>query len=265
MRFLKKVAILAAPVKKLSLQEANDRGMFGPVYHGTNSENRGKIEQEGFKVHVGEARDEGISHGYNISSYAMSRPPPVHHLGYGIYFTTTKAIGKQFNNDSVKGLKQYYLDIPKRATINFGASGTMMKWWLENGYDMPEVKDFSDPKVAKDRIEATKHLTEKLKSQYDAVWFKGWGLRKLLDGDQIVVFDPSKIYEVDSKLAKGLDVGAKVKRKADGMVGVIRGSQTIREEHKQYAAKGATKRLEIKWKKGGTDLNVFDVDVEPMS
>ena len=53
-----------AQIQKISLQEAKDRGMFGPVYHGTNSEARAKIDEEGFKVFEGEAMSGEIQHGY---------------------------------------------------------------------------------------------------------------------------------------------------------------------------------------------------------
>ena len=264
MGFLNKVRILAAPAKKISPQEGLDKKFFGPVYHGTDEANRAKIVNEGFKVQIGDARQEGISHGYEISSYAAGKPAPVHHLGFGIYFTSVKAIGKQFNNNSAKGLKSYYIDAPRLESINLGSPNTMMKWWIANGYNMDAVTNFMDPQVAKDRLKATINLTNKLKEKYDAVWFKGKGLYKLLDGDQIVVFDPSRIYEIDPTLASGMETGGKIKRKADGMIGVIRSSREISQEHKTFHPKEATKFLTVKWKKGGMDYNVYDSNVDAL-
>jgi hypothetical protein len=122
-------------------------------------------------------------------------PPPVHHLGYGIYFTTNKSIAKDYNFGTAKGLKQYYLDVPRLETINFGSTNTMMKWWFANGYDMDASMDEGK------RIQATVNLTNELKSKFDAVYYKGKGLYRLLDGDQICVFDPSRIYELNTELA----------------------------------------------------------------
>jgi len=268
--------------KKISKQDALDSKLFGPVYHGTNETARDAISKEGFKVHVGSERSGDISHGYEASSYSGGKPAPVHHLGYGVYFTTVKAIAKSFNGGSLKGLKEYFLDIPKLETINFGSQGNMMKWWVANGYDIPTVyplKDQSNSEVAKLRVDATKHLTDHLKSRWDAVWFKGKGLHKLLDGDQICVFDPARIYEVDTSLAKEFDVGSKVKRKRDGMVGVIKDVymdenriDALRknwQEHspdKELWVKPETKRIfSVKWQKGGTEYNVQDVDLEPVA
>jgi len=92
-----KYKVTSATVKKISEGEAHKRGFFGPVYHGTTSEAREHIEREGFKVFIGLERSEDVRHGYLASAYANGRPAPIHHLGFGIYFTTAKAIGKQFN------------------------------------------------------------------------------------------------------------------------------------------------------------------------
>jgi hypothetical protein len=50
------------------------------------------------------------------------------------------------------------------------------------------------------RVKATIKMTENLKQKYDAVWFKGKGIRRLLDGDQICVYNPDKIYLFDQSL-----------------------------------------------------------------
>jgi len=242
-----------AAVQTISPQGALDRKMFGPVWHGTEQERLQAIGEEGFKVFETGPREGPTLHGYPTQDYHEGIPAPVHHLGYGIYFTTSKAIAKHFAGGTVKGMRTYYLDVPRLETINFGAPRTMMKWWVENGYD---------PELAKtDRVEATKRLTQSLKSKWDAVWFKGKGLHRLLDGDQVVVFDPSRIYEIDPKAVKSGEVGSKVKRKSDGMVGVIKNIRPLEERFLKYHG-GADRFLEVKWKKGGTELNVYDRDVE---
>ena len=243
------------PDRTISLQEARDRKLFGPVWHGTTSEARETIDQEGFKVFEGEARTEGISHGYEgTSDYALGLPAPVHHLGYATYLTTVKAIAKMFNGGTERGLRAYYLDVPRLETINFASPVKMMKWWLANGYP---------PDLAKvDRVAATKVMTDSLKSRFDAVWFKGRGIRRLLDGDQVAVFNPSRIYLVDPSLARPGDVGSKVVRKADGMRGTLMAVRPIPPDiGKQYHG-GATRFLDIKWQRGGRDYNTYDREVE---
>jgi hypothetical protein len=270
---------VVAAVTKISLAEAQNKGYFGPVYHGTSAESREQIEKEGFKVFIGHERSGDISHGYQASAYSNGKPAPIHHLGFGIYFTTSKSIAKQYNSNSLKGLKTYYLDVPRKETINFGSPNTMMKWWVANGYDIATVypesfrggdggESYSSSEIAKRRLDATKHLTDSLKEKYDAVWFKGKGLNKLLDGDQICVFDPARIHEIDLSLAKGWEAGSKVKRKSDGMVGIIQGfrdANEMRESHpgcKTWVKDETNKILIVKWKKGGTESNVQDVDVD---
>jgi GNAT superfamily N-acetyltransferase/8-oxo-dGTP pyrophosphatase MutT (NUDIX family) len=253
-----------AAMNTISLQDAQDRKLFGPVYHGTTEERQEQIGNEGFKIPIGEAYSEGVAHGYldtgSKEGYHGGIPAPVHHLGFGVYFTTAKAIAKQFAGGTTRGMKTYYLDVPQLETINFGVPKTMMKWWVSQGYDGELAK--------KDRVAATKKLTEKLKSKWDAVWFKGKGMHRLLDGDQICVFDPARIYQVDPNLAKAGDVGSKVKRLADGMRGTIIRRDNIEGILEQYPAAaswvkpGAKWRYTIKWQKGGTDPNVQDVDLE---
>ena len=261
---------IIASTKKISEGEARKRGYFGPVYHGTSPENRDKIQSEGFRVFVGIERSDDVRHGYPASSYALDRPAPVHHLGFGIYFTTAKAIAKKFNNDSLRGLKTYYLDIPRLETINFGSPNTMMKWWMENGYDIPIVygkEAKTNQSVDKLRLRYTKKLTKELKQKYDAVWYKGKGLYKLLDGDQVCVFDPKRIYEIDSSLSTGWEIGSKVKRKSDNMIGVIRDirdAEQMRQDCpgcRSWVNDKTSHVLEVKWKKGGTDFNIQDIDV----
>ena len=183
-------------VQQISYQEAKARNLFGPVYHGTSEDKRDLIASQGFKIFTGSHRTGDVSHGYEMKGYGSSSvPPPVHHLGYGIYFTTNKSIAKDYNFGTAKGLKQYYLDVPRLETINFGSTNTMMKWWFANGYDMDASMDEGK------RIQATVNLTNELKTKFDAVYYKGKGLYRLLDGDQICVFDPSRIYELNTELA----------------------------------------------------------------
>jgi len=243
-----------AQTNRISLQEATDLGLFGPVYHGTSETSRAAISEEGFQIFEGEERSGGISHGYEKSDYHGGIPAPIHHLGYGVYFTTVKNIAKQFNNDSLRGLMEYYLNIPNTLTINWGAPSTMMKWWIEQGYD---------PNIAKqDRVIATKMMTSNLASQYDAVWYKGKGIRKLLDGDQICVYDTSKIYQIDRTLTQTGDVGSRVKRLSDGMIGNFIAKRSIDPEISKKYHNGEPYFMTIKWKKGGTEYNVYPSQIE---
>ena len=241
-------------MRGISLQEARDRKLFGPVYHGTTESNRETINQEGFKYFEEETGSASTSHGYGTSEYAQGAPPPIHHLGFCVYFTTSKAIAKRFNGGSVKGLVEYYVDVPRMETINFASPKTMMQWWVKNGYD---------PQLAKaDRVAATKRLTETLRARFDAVWFKGKGLHKLLDGDQVGVFDPDRVYKIDPKLSEPGQIGCTVIRKADGMRGVLLGSRDIPEFARQYHPPDATRFLEVQWKRGGRNHNTYDTEVD---
>lgn len=185
-------------VPEVGWADVRDRKLFGPVYHGTTEDNRRKIDQQGFQVFVGDARTGGVLNGYELQNYHDNIPAPIHHLGFGVYFTTSKTIAKKYNGGTTKGLTEFYLEVPRLETINFGAYKTMMQWWRKNGYDMPPVSDWSDKeRIAQQRLQATINLTNTLKSKYDAVWFKGRGLNRLLDGDQICVFDPTRIYRLN--------------------------------------------------------------------
>ena len=188
--------LLNEAVQEISYAEAQSRRMFGPVYHGTTQEKQDAIKNSGFHVFIGGSRSGDVSHGYEMGRYGGTPyPPPIHHLGYGVYFTTNKSIGKMFNGGTTRGLREYYLDVPRLATINFGSPSKMMNWWREHGYDMDESLDETK------RIQATINMTNHLKEKYDAVYFRGKGLRKLLDGDQICVFDPNRIYVVNPELS----------------------------------------------------------------
>jgi hypothetical protein len=136
----------------------------------------------------------------------------------------------------------------------------MMKWWVENGYN---------PEVAKrDRLDATNLLTQSLSSQYDAVWFKGKGISRLLDGDQICVYDSSRIYMVDKTLVQENEIGSRVKRLSDGMLGNIWEAVSVEQMRKEVESFGESHYLyetvyedgvewffRVKWRKGGMDYN----------
>ena len=287
-----------AKVPKISLQQAKDMGMFGPVYHGTSAENRNKIAMDGFIIPIGNERSGDVSHGYETSDYSGGIPAPIHHMGFGVYFTTVLSIAKKYSGGTLRGMPIYFLNAPRMETINFGSKGNMMKWWIKNGYDYKITPDttFSGyrtewggtkntlPSIQEERLRATIHMTDELKLKYDVVWYKGKGMFRLLDGDQVVAFDPSIIYQVDPKLAKGLEIGAKVcsKRRIEHLLyagevyrkveagdkGIIIGKQDIvgqREQYPSFWAKRANKYvLDIKFRNAGRQ-QVEDVDVEPLS
>jgi hypothetical protein len=167
----------------------------------------------------------------------------------------------------------------------------MMKWWIENGYDykVSPITQFgkdttSLQAIRQERLRATIHLTDELKSQYDAVWYKGKGMYRLLDGDQVVAFDTSIIYQDDPKLAKGFEIGAKVVAKhrvehlnyagqvyrvvEAGDKGIITGREDVTQRREQYpefwAKRAEIYILDVKFKKSGRQL-VEDVDVEPLT
>jgi hypothetical protein len=124
-------------------------------------------------------------------------------------------------------LIECYIDAPRLETINFGAKNTMMKWWIENGYDMRPVKNFSDPQVAAERLEATINMTNVLKSKYDAVLYKGKGYSSMLDGNQLVVFDSHNIYRHDPTADRqdtgdlGVGIGDRIQFKDSTTVGKV--------------------------------------------
>jgi hypothetical protein len=279
--------IREAKVPAISLQDAMDRKLFGPVYHGTNEERRSKIGQKGFKVFVGMYGDPNIAQGYYASPYGNTGvPPPIHHLGFGIYFTRALAIAKRFAGGTMKGMKTYFLDVPKMEEINFGSERTMMRWWIQNGFD-PELAKRGEG----GRYMATVKLTETLKAKWDAVHYKGQGIVKLLDGNQVCVYEPKgKIFEIDLSLSKGFDIGAKVRAKVDiqwtdatgtpygsivpaGTIGVVKEKLPVdpywmekwKKDHPNYwAARSDKWHLTVKWKKGG-EKQVADTDVEPLN
>lgn len=283
--------IITEKLNMISYDDALGRNLFGPVYHGSTPENLKNIQDKGFEIFVGGNRSGNVRHGYSEEGYGLTgTPPPIHHLGYGIYFTTVKSIAKNFNQGTTKGLKEYYLDVPRVETINFGSPKTMMKWWIQNGYD-PELAE-------KDRVKATQILTDNLKSKYDAVYFKGQGMYRLLDGNQIVVFDTNRIYQVDKSLSVGKSIGSKIILSKDvlgkrwdrnidtgeetstpyilvpkGTIGIIKNKREAKSMRDYWASSGNkvphwTNDSEyvytITFKKGGTQSNILDDMIEPI-
>lgn len=227
---------------------------IGPLYHGAPPETVDIIRSDGFKWEEGEARTDGTSHGYMNSNYHNGCSPPVHHLGYGIYFTQSKAIAKDYGYGSMRNvIEVYILKGSRYADINFGAPNTMMKWWVANGYNCELAKI--------DRIAATKGLTEQLASRYDAVLFRGKGLRRLLDGNQLCVYNPSILRRIDKSMAQTGEIGSQVVRKVDGMKGILVSRRPLEDRYQQYHD-GATELLVVKWRVGGTDSNVRPQDID---
>ncbi len=151
------------------------------------------------------------------------------------------------------------------SVINWGAPRTMMKWWNENGYDCELAKT--------DRIAATKSLTDQLSSQNDAIYYKGKGMNRLLDGNQLCIYNPSILRRVDNKLAQRGEIGSKVMRVkvidhgvptkvAPGMKGVFLGRRPLDPEISAKYHHGEPEFLTIKWTRGGVDMNVYPSEVE---
>ena len=191
-------------MKRISKQTAIDKKMFGPVYHGSDQDTHKLVGKEGFKIFIGNTGSPNVKNGYyGGANYGNLREiPPIHHLGFGVYFTQSKTSAKKYNQGTSKGLKEYYLDVPRLLTINWGSENTMMKWWKSMGYDTDLART--------DRVKATKQLTDRLAQDYDAVLYQGKSMMSLLDGNQIVVFDTNRIYEIDNSLSGDLEVGSKV-------------------------------------------------------
>jgi hypothetical protein len=198
---------VCAACKTMSAQEAHNKQYFGPVYHGTSFGNQSSIDKDGFSIYVDKAGTGSVRNGFEQNNY------PVHTLGYGIYFTEVKAVAQKFAGSKAK-LNAYYLNANRIETINFGALSTISKWWVSNGFDT---------KLALvDQVAATKAMTKVLASKFDAVYLKGSGMNRGFDGNQICVYDTSLIYKIDESLSIGFELGAKVRRKSDGMIGVIK-------------------------------------------
>lgn len=225
----KKNLDLIKGIPTVSLQQVHEKKLFGPVYHGTTPEKMKHILEKGFTFYTTtKDMNAEVRNGYPWLAYYQGIPPPIHHLGFGVYFTTSKAIAQRFNLGSGAGLYEFYLDIPNMETINFGANKTMMQWWIANGYDKDLALN-SSALAEGNRVKATQLLTQNLSSKYDAVWFKGKGIKRLLDGDQICVYDTSRIYVLDkrkSNINKG-EIGSKVRllNQEKEMVGIYMGKR----------------------------------------
>ena len=285
--------LLAERIVALSPQTIVDKKLFGPVYHGTTSDNWEKIASDGFKIFHGTERSGDISNGYEVSDYYGGIPAPIHHLGFGVYFTTQKATAKKFNHGTTKGMLIFYLNTPRLETINFGSPRTMMKWWRENGYDYkitPETTfggtrtDWGGtkntlPAIREERLRATINMTNVLREKYDAVWYKGKSMFRLLDGDQVCVYDPSMIFQMDPKLAKRGEVGSKCRAAVDidrynrgeitvakGTKGIILSRTDAEELRRNYPLATWTETSKylytVKFEKGGIQQQLLDKWIE---
>jgi len=271
-------------LKTISSHDAIENKLFGPVYHGTYLHKWDAINKDGFKIFIGANSEGQISHGYANTNYYEDIPPPIHHLGYGVYFTTKKSTAKvyAFNNNIIP---PFYLKLDRIKTINFATNKNMMNWWIENGYD-PELAKQSN----EGRVQATKKLTEVLSSKYDAIWYKGGSkFNSTLDGDQIVVFNPDNIYKIDNSNLYGFKIGAKVKTKNSVNVGaanknyfveipknttgVILDIRKINDLHIEWLKKnnpeskkllGDGNEYKVRFNKGGT-VELTSVDIEPVN
>jgi hypothetical protein len=219
MKITEVVEALKEALKVISKQAAIDRKFFGPVYHGTSDENRSAIAQQGFKVYGTDDIDRrnGFAGIFNTNYPGI---PPIHLLGYGVYFTTVKAVARQYNQNSMRGIVEYYIDAPRMESIGFQSTNTIWKWWVQNGYDFdpkiaalkdkPENRYAGNRLVVDEQVRATRNMTITLSSKFDAVHLRKSSFRRGVDDEQIVVFDPARIYQVDAKLAGGWDIGAVV-------------------------------------------------------
>lgn len=284
-------------MEKISFHEAITNNYFGPIYHGTSDENMEKILKEGFKIFESSSKfDSKIKNGYPISNYYGGKPAPIHHLGYGVYFTTVKNIAKQYNGNKLPK-HIFYLKSSNILTINFGAERTMMDWWIKNGYDIKSYENFSNhSKIELERIQATLNMTKNLASKYDAIHFKGKGFSKLLDGDQLCVFKPNKIYLIDKNLYNDYEIGSKViyninyeipekykdrfeeddnfvyfkgfngtiiEKYPKNVKGIITKIRLIEPQHRHFH-NGNDGFYEVKWTKGGTTMNLYKSQLIPV-
>lgn len=264
------VMVLAEAISRISPAEAQERKMFGPVYHGTTEANMQSIMDKGFEVRIGNWDGDQIRNGIKDRQLTPDTQAPIHFLGYGIYLTTSQTIAKEFANGR-GARKQFYIDAPRMISINFASQDKMRRWWRDHGFD--------EELSRKDRVAATEKMTNVLKAKYDAVWFKGKSVRgRLLDGDQVVVFDPAKIYLVDDSMANPMEIGSKVevlKVRNDEtrqyvdvdppIVGKIMEKRAIDERFAKHHPDGAKWFLKIKPTKGPMMWMVYDIHVRPVA
>lgn len=258
MTWLQKIAFpqMNSPVPLISPQEAHDTcdQKIGALYHGTLPEVIPDIKEQGFKREEGEAHTDGIRQGYDNMEYGGTGcSPPVHHLGYGIYFTQSKARAKLFGEDTARNVLEFWvLNGSRIMEINFAASNTMMKWWHSHGFDCELSKV--------DRVAATQRLTAHLSNEYDACLFTGRGFGRGLDGNQICVYNPSILRRIDKKLARSGEIGSTVQRLTDGMKGILLDRRSLAGFEEFHP--GEAEMLVIRWRKGGMDHNVYPSQVE---
>ena len=112
-----------------------------------------------------------------------------------------------------------------------------------------------------DRVAATKQLTDTLSSRLDVMIYTGKGMYRLLDGNQACIYNPSVLVRVNKKLAQPGEIGSKVVRNVDGMRGVLMGRRPIDEQFAQYH-NGEPEFLDIKWQRGGRDMNTYPSQVD---
>lgn len=276
--------IISESIQTVSLQVAKDDNLIYPVYHGTSGESYKNIIQGGFKIPTGE-KDLIKKNSYLLKDYWNGIPAPTDHLGFGVYFTTVKSIAKKFNDnavwDSKRFLPEYALKINNLETINFGSNKNMMKWWIENGYDVELARRALKENDYKLRDEATAKMTETLKSKFDAVFFKGKGLNTLLDGNQICVYDTANIFLIDKKNIKKGEIGSNVILKdgrkgklidlrdmGSGYLEFISNPENYKNQKPEFQLnvekhlKSNKKFYTVKLTKGGTLHNLLNTDFE---
>lgn len=243
--------ILEAQIPIIAPVEAKTRNLFGPVYHGTTPDNLANIREKGFISFNIDAINTYPKEPYGHTGLI----PPLHHLGFGIYFTPSKAIARQFASGNIKGVGTFYLDIQNYEEINFVSPDKMMNWWIQHGYD-PHNEN---------RWGACYEMTKQIMSEFDAVYFKGKAFRGYaLDGPQICVYDERKIYIVNNRLAKGLEIGAKVVNIETNQKGRIISFRNLQEHMLQFHPPGTTTFYVVKWDKGKTDYNVSNLMIQPL-
>lgn len=257
------------PVPKISLQEAHDtcNMEIGELFHGTTSETLDLINERGFSYEMGESYSGNTSHGFDPTAKHGDCPLPVHYLGYGVYFTQRKNIAQNYGFSIGKGY--YLLKNARYDVINFHALNTIMnKFWIPNGYDCELAK--------KDRVGATKLMTEQLRTKYDFVVQTGksfGGGYRGGDGNQVCVYDMGIIRQVDKKLTQPGEIGSRVEKISDnhlnydtgipvGMKGRLIGRRPIDPEASKRFHNGEKEFLIVKWTRGGTDHNVYPSEVK---
>lgn len=258
MNWLTKISFPAmdTSVPIISPQEAYNTCFPETFYHGTTPDLASDIIERGFIWNIEEAGQSATRHGYENFYYGQTGcKSPVHHLGFGIYLTSSRTNAKRFGD---KVLQFKILKTAKIITLNKGSPNTMAAWWQEWGYDCELSK--------KDRVQATKIMTDKISAQYQAAYFLGKGLyRRLLDGNQICIYDPSILRQINSKLAKSREIGSKVIKIKEissskipiGSKGTLLEYRPIDEEMSQKYHFNEPAFLTVKWEKGGTEMNVY--------